>query len=144
MNTNMKNTVARSAAFVVAALLATVMAANAGSPTHLMPADYGQAHAAYAFKIVGTPSAAAPLTIQLVNSATGQPVTNAHVSMQHTVWLGVKAAPQFQRVFVAMETDGRGDYVCASGHMLAGEKIVLRAHVPGESSATWFTVASNN
>jgi len=144
MNTNLKNTVARSATFVAAALIAAATAANAGSPTHLMPADYGQAHPAYAFKIVGTPSAAAPLTIQLVNSATGLPVTNAHVSMQHTVWLGVKAAPQFQRVFVAMETDGRGDYVCASGHMLAGEKIVLRAHVPGESSATWFTVASNN
>ena len=144
MNTNLKNTVARGAAFVAAALLAAVTAASAGAPRHLMPSDYGQAHPAYAFKFVGTPSAATPLTIQLVNSATGQPITNAHVSMQHTVWLGVKAAPQFQRVFVAMETDGRGDYACASGHMLAGEKIVLRAHVPGESTATWLTVASND
>ena len=143
MNTNLKNTIARSTAFVAAALLAAVTAASAGSPRHLMPADYGQTHPAYAFKIVGTPSADAPLAVQLVNAATGQLVTNAHVSMQHTVWLGIKAAPQIQHVLVALESDGRGDYVCANGHMLAGEKIVLRAHVPGESSATWLTVASN-
>ena len=144
MNTNLKNTIARSAAFVAAALLATVTAANAGSPRHLMPADYGQTHPAYTFKIVGTPSATAPLTVQLVNAATGQLVTDAHVSMRHTVWLGLKAAPQFQHVLVALEPDGQGDYTCAGGHMLAGEKIVLRAHVPGQSSATWLTVASNN
>jgi len=144
MNTNLKNTVARSAAFVAAALLAAVTAASAGAPRHLMPSDYGQTHPAYTFKIVGTPSAAVPLTVQLVNSATGQPVINAYVSMQHSVWLGVKSAPQIQRVFVALEPDGRGDYVCASGHMLSGEKIVLRAHVSGESTSTWVTVASNN
>ncbi len=144
MNTNLKNTAARCATFVAAALLAVVTAASAGSPRHMMPSDYGQTHPAYAFKIVGTPSAAAPLTVQLVNTVTGKLVTDAHVSMLHTVWLGVKAATQIQHVLVAMEPDGRGDYVCASGHMLAGEKIVLRAHVPGESSVTWLTVASNN
>jgi len=131
-------------AFVAAALLATVTAAGAGGQRHVMPADYGQTHPTYEFKIVTAPSAQAPLTVQLLNVATGQPVTDAHVTMRHTVWLGIKAAPQVQHVLVALEPDGQGDYVCPSEHMRAGEELTLRAHVPGESSATWFTIADNS
>ena len=131
-------------AFVAAALLATVSAANAGGQAHVMPSDYGRTYPTYEFKIVGTPSAAAPFTVQLVNAATGQPVTNAHVTMQHTVWLGNKAAPQVQRVLVALEPDGRGDYGCLREHLRAGEQLTLRGHVPGESSASWDTVQVND
>lgn len=139
MNTNRKIAAARRAAIVAAALLATAMAANAGGQKHVMPADYGQTHPKYEFKIVSLPSGATPLTVQFVNTATGQPIENAHVTMEHTVWLGNKAAPQTQRVLVALRPDGQGDYVCAAEHMRAGEKFVLRGHVPGESSATWKT-----
>jgi hypothetical protein len=79
-----------------------------------------------------------------VNVATGQPVANAHVSMEHAVWQGIKAAPQVQRVLVALEPDGRGDYICSRGPLPPGEKIVLRAHVPGESTATWKTAQAGN
>ena len=82
--------------------------------------------------------------VRLVNVATGLPVANAHVTMQHTVWLGIKAAPQIQRVLLALEPDGRGDYVCSRGALSAGEKLVLRAHVPGESTATWKTAQVGN
>ena len=143
MNTNLKNN-ALGALVAAAALLASVGSAIAGGQIHRMPADYGKTTPTYEFKVVGVPAADAPFTVQLVNDATGQLVENAHVTMQHSVWLGMKAAPQVQRVQVALEPDGRGNYVCASGHMLDGEKIVLRAHVPGESSATWLTVATNN
>jgi hypothetical protein len=143
MNTNLKNTVF-GAVIVAAALLASVGSANAGGQTHRMPADYGKTYPTYELKVVGVPAADAPFTVQLVNDATGELVANAHVTMQHSIWLGMKAAPQVQRVQVALEPNGRGNYVCASGHLLGGEKIVLRAHVPGESSATWLTVASNN
>jgi hypothetical protein len=144
MNTNRKIATARRAAIVAAALLATAMAATAGGQRHVMPADYGQTHPTYEFRIVSLPSAATPLTVQLVNTAPGQPVANAHVTMQHMVWQGIKAVPQFQRVLVALEPDGRGDYVCARGPLPAGEKIVLRAHVPGESTATWKTAQAGN
>ena len=144
MNTNLKNPVARSATFAAAALLATTMSASAGGQPPAMPADYGKTTPTYEIKVLGVPAADAPITVQLVNDATGQLVTNAHVTMQHAVWLGMKAAPQVQRVQVALEPDGRGNYVCAGAHLLNGEKIVLRAHVPGESSATWLTLAANN
>jgi len=144
MNTNRKIAAACSAAFVAAALLAIVTAAGAGGQRHVMPADYGQTHPVYEFKIVSLPSAATPLTVQLANIATGQPVANAHVTMQHMVWQGIKAVPQIQRVLVALEPDGRGDYICSRGPLPAGEKIVLRAHVPGESTATWKTAQAAN
>ncbi len=144
MNTNRKTAAARRAAFVAAAVFATVTAAGAGGQKHVMPADYGQTHPAYEFKIVSLPSAATPLTVQFVNIATGQPVANAHVTMQHMVWQGNKAAPQTQRVLVALRPDGQGDYVCAAEHMRAGEQLELRAHVPGESSATWDTIRVND
>lgn len=132
------------AAFVAATVLATAVSASAGGQRHVMPADYGQTHPAYAFKVVGAPSAATPLTVQLVNAATGQPATDANVTMQHRRWLGVKGVPQFQYVQLALTPDGRGDYVCQNGPLFASEKIVLRAQVPGESSVTWLTVAANN
>jgi hypothetical protein len=144
MNTHRNSAGVRRATYVAAALLATVATANAGGRTHVMPADYGQTHPTYEFKVVSLPSAESPLTVQLVNVATGQPVANAHVTMRHTVWLGSKGSPQTQRVLVALQPDGRGDYICSRGGLLAGEKIVLRAHVPGESSATWVTVAAGN
>jgi hypothetical protein len=144
MNTTPKIAAARRAAFVAAAVFATAMAAGAGGQRHVMPADYGQSHPAYEFKIVSLPSAQTSLTVQLVNIATGQPVANAHVTMQHMMWRGIKAAPQFQRVLVALEPDGRGDYICSRGPLPAGEKIVLRAHVPGESTATWITAQAGN
>ncbi len=140
MNTNHKSHSVLPTIAVAAALLASVGSASAGGQRHVLPADYGKTYPIYEFKIVTESSGTTPLTVQLVNAETGQLVRNAHVSMRHTVWLGIKAVPQFQRTFLALQPDGRGDYVCSRGPLRAGERIVMRAHVPGESSATWETV----
>ncbi len=142
MNTNSKKTTMFGAVIMSAALLAGT--AVAGGQIHKLPADYGKTYPTYEFKIVNAPSARTPLTVQLVNRNTGQLVTDAHVTMQHTVWLGIKAAPQVQQVQLPLTPDGRGDYVCSRGTLRPGESVVLRGHVPGEPSATWTTIALND
>lgn len=144
MKTYRKQKTALRATIAAAALFGTVVAASAGGQSHVLPADYGKTYPTYQFKIVSMPPAGTTLTVQLVNTETGQLVTNAHVTMQHTVSLGIKAVPQVQRILLPLEPDGRGDYVCSHGPLPSGDPIVLRAHVPGESSATWLTVAPNN
>ena len=90
------------------------------------------------------PSAGHPLTVQVINKESGQPVTNADVSMQHWVWAGMKAVPQMQRVLVALDSDGRGNYVCMREHLRPGEQVTFRAHIPGDASGTWTTASLNN
>ena len=70
MNTNLKNN-AFGAVIVATALLASVGSANAGGQTHRMPADYGKTTPTYEIKVLGMPAADAPVTVQLVNEATG-------------------------------------------------------------------------
>ncbi|MDE1940162.1 MAG: hypothetical protein KGI68_14160 [Alphaproteobacteria bacterium] len=139
MNTNSKKTAIFSGVIVATALLAGPAAA-AGS-IHRLPAGYGETYPTYEIRIVNVPSGqSTPLTVQVVNKETGQLVTDAEVSMQHRHWLGIKGVPQYQRVQLELTPDGHGDYVCNNGPLLAGDKIVLRGHVPGEPSSTWLTV----
>lgn len=142
MKTNLTKIAALGSAIVAATLIAG--SAYGGGQMHRMPADYGRTYPAYEFKVVSVPSAGTPLTVQLMNKDAGQLVADAHVTMQHSVWLGIKATPQVQRVQLALTPDGRGDYTCTRGGLIAGEKIVLRAHVPGEPSGTWTTIALND
>ncbi len=143
MKTNSKKNSVIVGAVVAAALLAGP--AIAGGQMHRMPADYGKSFPAYEIRLVNVPSdGAALLTVQVVNKETGQLVTNANVTMRHRRWLGIKGVPQFQYVQLALTSDGRGDYVCENGPLLAPDKIVLSAQVPGESQTTWLSVAANN
>ena len=141
MNTNTKSTTRISAALATVALLATFAPANAGGPPHKLPINYDQPTATYEIKVVGMPSSGHPLTVRVINEETGQPVTNADVSMQHWVWAGVKAVPQMQHVLVALDSDGHGNYVCTREHLRPGEQVTFRAHVPGDASGTWATVS---
>lgn len=139
MNTNSM----KSAIFVGALVAAALFAGPslAGGQIHRMPADYGKTYPTYEIRIVNVPSGSnTPLTVQVMNKEGGELVANADVTMQHRRWLGIKAVPQFQQVQLVLRPDGRGDYVCQNGPLLAGDKIVLRAHVPGEPSSTWLTV----
>ena len=144
MNTNTNRTIRISSVFAVAALLTSLVAANAGGPAHKLPTDFGQPTPSYEIKVVGMPSAGHPLTVQVVNRDTGQLVTNAQVSMQHLVWAGNKSVPQNQLLLVPLESDGRGDYVCMREHLRPGEHVTFRAHVSGDASGTWTTVALNS
>ncbi len=144
MNTGTKIAVRISTAFAFAALLASTVAVNAGGPPHRLPADYGRPVPVYEIKVVGMPSSGRPLTVEVVNKQTGELVTNAHVSMQHWAWIGMKAVPQTQLVLVALDPDGRGDYVCTREHLHPGERVTFRAHVPGEPSGTWTELALNS
>lgn len=139
MNTNSKKTAVLVGAIVATALFAG--SAVAGGPMHKLPADYGKTYPTYEIHIVNVPSGqSTPLTVQVVNKETGQLVTDAEVTMQHRHWLGIKGVPQYQQVQLELTPDGHGDYVCNNGPLLAGDKIVLRAHVPGDPSSTWLTV----
>ncbi len=139
MNTNSKRTAAFVGAFVATALFAG--SAVAGGQAHRLPADYGKTSPTYEIRIVNMPSGeTAPLTVQVVNKETGQLVTDAEVTMQHRHWLGFKGVPRYRRVQLELKPDGHGDYVCNNGPLLAGDKIVLRAQVPGEPSSTWLRV----
>ena len=141
MNTRSTKYAIFGAAIIAASLFTTP--ATAGGPAHRLPADTGRTYPTYELRVVTMPAAGHMLTVQLVNKDTGQLVTNADVSMQHLVWLGYKAVPQSQMVLVALEPDGKGDYVCAREHVRRGERVVFRAHVTGEPSGTWTTLALN-
>ena len=139
MNTNKKLSV--SSFLAAAALIATIGSANAGGQIHRLPTDYGTAYPAYEIRIASMPTAGHMLTIQLVDKQTGQLITNADVSMQHLAWRGMKAVPQYAPVLVALDPDGRGNFVCMREHLRSGERIVVRAHVNGEQGGTWSTLA---
>lgn len=140
MRTNRKKTMAIGAALVAAALFATAEPAIAGGQRHVLPADYGQVQPAYEFRIVSAPSANTPLVVQLVNTKTGQPVSDAHISLLRPTYLGIKAVPMFQNILMPLKPDGVGDYVYSGERLVQGERLTLRGHVPGEPSATWETI----
>ncbi len=140
MKTNRKKTGVIGAALVAAALFATAEPVIAGSQRHVLPADYGQVQPAYEFRIVIAPSANTPLVVQLVNTKTGQPVADTHISLLRPAYLGIRAAPMFQNILMPLKTDGHGHYVYLGERLEQGERLTLRGHVPGESSATWENV----
>lgn len=144
MNTNTNGTTRIAVALATMALLTSFTAANAGSPQHKLAVSYDQQTATYEIKVVGMASAGHLLTVQVSNKETGQLVTNADVSMQHWVWAGIKAVPQMQRVLVALDSDGHGNYICMREHLRPSEQVTFRAHIPGDVSGTWTTIALNN
>jgi hypothetical protein len=144
MKTNTTKLTLISATIALTAMAASFAAANAGGPPHKLPADSERSAAVYDIKVVGIPSVGHPLIVQVVKKATGEAVTNADVSMQHWVWAGMKAVPQSRFVLVPLDTDGYGDYVCGREHLRPGDRVVIHAHVPGDASGTWATVALDN
>lgn len=140
MKKKLKRTAAIGAAMAAAALFVSAEPADAGGQRHVMPASYGQAHPAYEFRIISAPSVSMPLMVQLVDTKTDEPVSEAHISILRPIYLGLKAAPMFQHVLVPLKPDGRGNFVYSGERLEKGERLTLRGHVPGEPSVTWETI----
>ncbi len=137
MKFNLKRTSVIGTVFLAGALLTFTGVANAGGQFHKMPAEANQTDPAYEIRMVTMPGQGHPLTVQVINKQTGQPVTNAHVTMRHWVPGHVKNAPGPQQAMIPLEPDGHGGYVCTREHVGHGERVVLRAHVPGDLEGTW-------
>ena len=120
----------------------TVSASAATGQPHARPAA-ATADKAYDIRLV-TPITDGRLTVQVINKQTGQPVTNAHVSMRHWVPGHAKNAPGPQHVMVPLESDGHGGYVCTREHIGKGERVEIRAHIPGDLEGTWAELTIDN
>lgn len=84
----------------------------------------------YKFETVSPPSGAM-LTVRLVDAATGQPITNAHVYVVHRQWLPIKSPVPFIDRRIELTSDGNGAFTYQSGDVHAGATIPLIAEVGG-------------
>ena len=142
MKTNFVKAFVFGLAFATAAVVGMGSAAIAAGRTHTLSATT-PADGAYDIKLV-TPIAAGRLTVQVVNKKTGELVTNAHVAMRHWVPGHKKNAPGPEQDMIPLESDGHGGYVCMREHVGHGERIVVRAHVPGDLEGTWSELTIDN
>jgi hypothetical protein len=143
MNTQVKMISLLGAALFAASAL-TVQAANAGAPSHVMPAGYGQAQPSYALEIAAPPQQGKPLLVRLVDTANDRAVTDARVSVLRPLYAGIKAVPQVQYVAIPLASDGQGDFVCAGDHHEPGRLLTLRGTVPGDARAVWAAARVRN
>ena len=86
----------------------------------------------YKFETVSSPSGAM-LTVRLVDAATGQPVTNAHVYVVHRQWLPIKSPVPFIDRRIELKRDGNGVFTYQGNDVQAGATIPLVADV-GDSA----------
>jgi hypothetical protein len=148
MENNMKmrflNAFAFGAAFVAVAVLGSTGIAAAGSKPHTMPAEATRALSAYEIRVVTMPTDGKNLVVQVVNKSNGQAVENAHVSMRHWVPGHAKLTPGPQQAMIPLQADGHGGYICTREHIGHGERVEVRAHVPGDFEGTWATLTIDN
>jgi hypothetical protein len=143
MKKNFVRTFALSAAIATAAVVGvTGLASAATGQPHTRPAA-AAAESAYDIRLVA-PITDGRLTVQVINKKTGQLVTNAHVSMRHWVPGHAKNAPGPQQAMVPLEPDGHGGYVCMREHIGKGDRVEVRAHVPGDLEGTWAELTIDN
>ncbi len=86
------------------------------------------ASAAVRFETVG-PSSGATLSVRLVDTATGQSVTGAHVYVIQRQWLPVKSPVPFIYRRIELTPDGSGAFALRSNDVRAGATIALVADV---------------
>jgi hypothetical protein len=89
----------------------------------------------YKFEAVSPPSGTT-LTVRLVDPATGQPVTAAHVYVIHRQWLPMKSALRFIDRRIALTPNSDGTFTYESNDVQAGSTIQLGAEV-GLCSRHW-------
>jgi hypothetical protein len=82
----------------------------------------------YKFEAVSPPSGTT-LTVRLVDPATGQPVTAAHVYVIHRQWLPMKSALRFIDRRIALTPNSDGTFTYESNDVQAGSTIQLGAEV---------------
>jgi hypothetical protein len=86
------------------------------------------ASAAVKFETVG-PSSGATLSVRLVDPATGQAITGAHVYVIQRQWLPIKSPVPFINRRVELMPDGSGAFALRSNDVRAGATIALVADV---------------
>ena len=135
-------TISKTALLAAAtALAATFAAAQAGAPTHVMPAS--KASARYDISLSAAPVMGRPVLVELVDRDTGKAVAGSRVAMLRPVYLGIKALPMIQNVPVLLPADGHGAFVCSADHHHPGAHITFRATAPG-GDAVWHDVQVKN
>jgi hypothetical protein len=82
----------------------------------------------YKFEAVSPPSSTT-LTVRLVDPATGQPVTAAHVYVIHRQWLPMKSALHFIDRRIALTPNSDGTFTYQSNAVQVGTTIQLGAEV---------------
>ena len=93
----------------------------------------------YTFRVVGQPSGHA-VTVQVVKTATGQPVTDAQLSALHVEHRGLKAQPSVIYSHNPLNADGQGGYVYQNRDVEAGATLTIAAKLAGHDSWIWGTV----
>lgn len=143
MKTNLVKAFAFAVAFAAVAVVGSTGSAIAatGQP-HARPAA-AATDSAYDIRIV-MPITDGRLTVQVFNKQTGQLVPNAHVTMRHWVPGHAKNAPGPQQTMVPLDADGHGGYICTREHIGKGERVEVRAHVPGDFDGTWAELTIDN
>jgi hypothetical protein len=132
------NTISKTAFFAAAAALAaTFAAAQAGAPTHVMPAS--KASARYDVSLSAEPQMGRPVLVTLIDRDTGKAVAGSRVAMLRPVYLGIKASPTIQNVPMLLPADGHGAFVCSADHHHPGAHVTFRATAPG-GDAVWHDV----
>jgi hypothetical protein len=84
----------------------------------------------YKFEAVSPPSGTT-LTVRLVDPATGQPVTAAHVYVIHRQWLPMKSALRFIDRRIALTPNSDGTFTYQGNDVQAGSTLRLAAAVDG-------------
>jgi hypothetical protein len=92
----------------------------------------------YKFETVSS-SSGATFSVRLVDAATGQSVTNAHVYVVHRQWLPMKSSLRFIDRRIELAPDGNGAFTYQSNDVQAGATIPLVAQV-GDSADVWGSV----
>lgn len=80
----------------------------------------------YAFKLVGHPTATT-VSVELVNTSTGQPVTNAELFMLRWIATGLKYMPRGQQR-TPLAPNGDGTFTAEAE---PGDRLQMAAQVPG-------------
>ncbi len=113
----------RTAALIIAATLAGNGAANA---------------AGYRFKVIPAPMDRTAQSVELIDTATGQPVPDAKIYVVHTFYgPHQKGALNIRRVFVPLQDHLSGNCAHPARESSKARELTLMAKVPDEFWAVW-------
>ena len=93
----------------------------------------------YSFNVVGQPSGNT-LTVRVVDPATGQAVTDAHLFRVQVEYRGAKSMPPVVYHYIPLPSDGHGGYVYEGRDVQAGATLKVVARAENSDSFTWGSV----
>jgi len=95
-----------------------------------LAANTAWAAGSYKFEAISA-SAGNALAVRLVDEATGQPVTDAHVYVILRQWLPMKGVPMFTDRRIELKPVGNGIFSYQGGGLSAGTTVRLAADIEG-------------